>query len=513
MLLFIPGFFFMSSAEYNIDDVVSYAQKYWETPNHECGDYIDCTPWSYWGTSYCGYASHGGDCANFVSQCILEGGHKDLNQGDGICRGYPCGREEIGADKLQKCLKTYHGWTDLGIGYMLPPPPEIRPGDVLMYSNEYGTGTHATVVVRVTDGVAYIAAHSSSQYDRIYTYLTDSEHCYYRWLHNPGGSVNDTDNAPPVGRLETVDCQILRGWAQDRNDDQRSIEVQLYIGGQKGSSGAVMVHLTANESRQYLCDLRGYCSLGFSLPTPYSLMDNTEHVIYAYGLDTRDSTAVLLNGCPATITCAPEIPAGVKRAIISEQSRKELWRFDNFQDRIPVNDSILNSIKEGPDWEERPQLVRTDGDSLWILDKGFLRHVSDSSIKNWRFGGLIPETTWTAEEIASVVKGPSFRARPCIVAGSDSVYYMIDDSLSQVSSSVSDRSRRKSITFTSAKPVEEFIICDIKGRIITRFSGNSMSTGSDLNRIRTRGKVGPGVYLVVGKTREKRDVKKWVLEK
>ena len=45
---------------------------------------------------------------------------------------------------------------------------------------------------------------------------------------------------------------------------------------------------------QYLCDLRGYCSLGFSLPTPYSLMDNTEHVIYAYGLDTRDSSAVLL---------------------------------------------------------------------------------------------------------------------------------------------------------------------------------------------------------------------------
>ena len=44
LLLFIPGFFFMSSAEYNIDDVVSYAQKYWETPNHECGDYIDCTP-------------------------------------------------------------------------------------------------------------------------------------------------------------------------------------------------------------------------------------------------------------------------------------------------------------------------------------------------------------------------------------------------------------------------------------------------------------------------------------
>ena len=117
------------------------------------------------------------------------------------------------------------------------------------------------------------------------------------------------------------------------------------------------------------------------------------------------------------------------------------------------------------------------------------RHVSDSSIKNWRFGSLIPETTWTAEEIASVVKGPSFRARPCIVAGSDSVYYMIDDSLSQVSSSVSDRSRRKSITFTSAKPVEEFIICDIKGRIITALRQFNVF-GSDLNRI------GPGERLV-----------------
>ena len=84
-------------------------------------DYIDCTP-GHTGEHPTAVMHHMAETVQTsVSQCILEGGHKDLNQGDGICRGYPCGREEIGADKLQKCLKTYHGWTDLGIGYMLPP--------------------------------------------------------------------------------------------------------------------------------------------------------------------------------------------------------------------------------------------------------------------------------------------------------------------------------------------------------------------------------------------------------
>ena len=79
---------------------VAYARQYALKPNHRCGaDYTACTPWSYWGNEACDYSGNGGDCANFVSQSILAGGHSPLNSGY-PCRGYPCGKEEIGARHL-----------------------------------------------------------------------------------------------------------------------------------------------------------------------------------------------------------------------------------------------------------------------------------------------------------------------------------------------------------------------------------------------------------------------------
>lgn len=72
--------------------------------NHSCSSsYTACTPWSYWGGESCGYQAHGGDCANFVSQSLIQAGHPYLNQGY-PCRGYPCGKEEVGATNLGNCL-------------------------------------------------------------------------------------------------------------------------------------------------------------------------------------------------------------------------------------------------------------------------------------------------------------------------------------------------------------------------------------------------------------------------
>ena len=82
------------SFTYDRDAAVNYAYQYAKTPNHKCGNYLKCTPASYFGREACGYESHGGDCANFVSQClVLGGGHEKLNGGS-PCRGYPCGFED-----------------------------------------------------------------------------------------------------------------------------------------------------------------------------------------------------------------------------------------------------------------------------------------------------------------------------------------------------------------------------------------------------------------------------------
>ena len=90
----------ISAFSYDRNGAINYAYTYAESPNHQCGNYEACTPCSSWGSEACGYESHGGDCANFVSQClVLGGGHPNLSGGD-PCRLYPCGWEEIGAWEL-----------------------------------------------------------------------------------------------------------------------------------------------------------------------------------------------------------------------------------------------------------------------------------------------------------------------------------------------------------------------------------------------------------------------------
>ncbi|MFA5858228.1 MAG: amidase domain-containing protein [Elusimicrobiota bacterium] len=175
-----------SYAVYSPAAAYKYANQWWDTCNHTCaGAYDACSPWSCWG-SYCGYTSHNGDCADFVSQCLLAGGHPVLKAGN--CRGYPCGKEEIGASRLMSCLPQSFGWEDGGVAIKKAPPANIAVGDVLVYADATGwwDGTHATLVVSTNSSSGAkvgVAAHSSSVWNKPYTYLTDTSHQYYHWLH------------------------------------------------------------------------------------------------------------------------------------------------------------------------------------------------------------------------------------------------------------------------------------------------------------------------------------------
>ncbi len=177
--LLLVSLLFLAGA-YDRGGAVSYAYQYWSTPNHRCSSHDSCTPCSYWGSEYCNYGSNGGDCANFVSQCLVKGGgHAKLNGGL-PCRGYPCGFEEIGAKNLGDCLQR-HGWTST-CGKNKAPPSNIQKGDVLIYHkgscSDYSA--HA-VLVTVGGSNPKITCHSSKQKDVSYTYMTSKP--YYQWLH------------------------------------------------------------------------------------------------------------------------------------------------------------------------------------------------------------------------------------------------------------------------------------------------------------------------------------------
>ena len=170
------------SGEYSRTGAVNYARKYAHSVNHKCGsDYLSCSPASYFGDEHCGYEGAGGDCANFVSQCLVLGGSHSKLKNNQNCRGYPCGFEEPGAKRLGDCLQD-KGWTSQ-CGYLMKPPSNIKAGDVLIYHASSCTSFDAHAVI-VTEGGSSpkITCHSNEQLDVSYTYMANSKP-YYQWLH------------------------------------------------------------------------------------------------------------------------------------------------------------------------------------------------------------------------------------------------------------------------------------------------------------------------------------------
>ncbi len=175
------------NAGYNRDGALNYAQRWWNGANHNCGSYSSCSPFSYWGSEHCGYPSHGGDCANFVSQCILAGGEYSS-----IGRSY-C-KAELGADALKNWLKS-KGWQVVKFGHLAAGPSNVIKGDAMFCCNSSGYSSHATIVV----GTDRIACHSSQHYGIDPSgYYTDSAHAYFMWLHNP-------DNGTPKLAADIVE--------------------------------------------------------------------------------------------------------------------------------------------------------------------------------------------------------------------------------------------------------------------------------------------------------------------
>ena len=175
-----------TTSSYNRRKAVNYAFKYLKSPNHKCGSgAYSCTPYGYFGRNACGYKGEGGDCANFVSQCLVEAGHPKLSGGKDYCRGYPCGKEEIGALKLDQCLHNTHKWVRT-CGKMQKPPSNIRVGDVAIF---YVGGcqtrkAHATIVTSINGGNVKLSGHSPHVKNYPYTYFTKAKK-YISWLHYP----------------------------------------------------------------------------------------------------------------------------------------------------------------------------------------------------------------------------------------------------------------------------------------------------------------------------------------
>ena len=131
-------FFFMIalSLSYSEKAAVEYARQYWKDYNPE----------------YHNYADDGGDCANFVSQCMIAGGFNF----------YDCSVEVIddkgclpNVKDLKSCLiqKGWHKSDTL--------PPSFKAG----YPVFLVEGSHVMIASSVNDGIVKISGHTNDRWE------------------------------------------------------------------------------------------------------------------------------------------------------------------------------------------------------------------------------------------------------------------------------------------------------------------------------------------------------------
>lgn len=112
-----------------------------------------------------GYYSQGGDCANFVSQCLYMGGidmdtYWNTSRWDswwGMYYGEDLSGSFIRVDQLYNYLTTKLGATAI----RNPSADQISVGDVLIYAaNRASDKTHCSIVIDKNSSVITVAAHS-----------------------------------------------------------------------------------------------------------------------------------------------------------------------------------------------------------------------------------------------------------------------------------------------------------------------------------------------------------------
>ena len=148
-----------SAHDYNREGAVNYALKYAESPNNLNYYYFSADE------------QLGGDCTNFVSQAIYEGGKASMSipptpeQGIGGTRWYYFdvnnrARAWTYVDGLYDFITHPYAWSEGPEGCEVSID-QITIGDVIQYeTNGDNTWDHSVVVVEIQNGIPYVASHS-----------------------------------------------------------------------------------------------------------------------------------------------------------------------------------------------------------------------------------------------------------------------------------------------------------------------------------------------------------------
>ena len=155
---------------YNSTEACNYANDYWDKRNLK---------------EYADYSSQGGDCANYVSQCLIEGG-LDLDQDENIPFSHiGKGGTIANCDSLHEHLEDFQH-TEVSTGTSASQAPSnLRLGDVIIFGYAADDYTHAAIVISGSGSNVVLAAHSGDHN----TLTIDN---YLNWLRGEKGSAKVT---------------------------------------------------------------------------------------------------------------------------------------------------------------------------------------------------------------------------------------------------------------------------------------------------------------------------------
>lgn len=229
---------------------------------------------------------------------------------------------------------------------------------------------------------------------------------------------------PATGLLASAECGSgVQGWARDPDAQAQPIKVRVGFDG--GLPPAAGLNVTADFTRDELCEPLGWCDYGFYSTIPARYLDGAGHSVAAWGVDSDDGTLAELDRSPLTFTCeAPELH-GVRRLVSDEAYAG--WGLFSFLDELGAG-VTGDALPKGSALPTERALVTSSGSAeAWVIDGAWRRRVpSPTSLAAWHLARLTPEV-WTEAQIEQVPEGPELRDRPLLVRDSEGALYLIDD--------------------------------------------------------------------------------------
>ncbi|MCK4718497.1 MAG: N-acetylmuramoyl-L-alanine amidase, partial [Thermoplasmata archaeon] len=152
-------------------------------------EYAD-TYWDVYNPAYNDYTSSGGDCANFVSQCLMAGGRILEGGDDGMEHGVDnwgcmpfC--DYLHLNLINATWGQDAAWTTI-TGGSGSPPGDLQAGDVIIYGDTSGDWwRHAVFVVGGMGDTAMINGHTTDRYHEAWDYAYPGSFDRVNFYHLP----------------------------------------------------------------------------------------------------------------------------------------------------------------------------------------------------------------------------------------------------------------------------------------------------------------------------------------